>query len=520
LQETLTALASGSAAPARVPWREQQTDGAGSGRIRSLAVLPLQNLTGDPNQEYFADGMTETLIANLGKIRALQVKSRTSIMLYKGAKKPLPEIARELNVDAVVEGSVLHVGERMRLTAQLIHATTDTHIWADSYERDARDILTLFSEIARTIASEIEITLTPEQEARLAARRPVNPETYSAYLKGMFHLNKETPEGTRIGLEYLHEAIEKDPSDPLAYGGLALGYIMSTHGPGAPPDAFELAKAAALTALKLDDSLAEAHAALAMAKTYREWDWEGAAKEYQRALDLNPNLTMIRAQYSWYLLLFNRADDALAEMRKVQEIDPLTPLWPAWLGWQYLWIEQYDEAIQETNKALELAPNFPTALYVQGCACAGKGMYEQAIELHQKAGQLSAEWKCGLGHSYALAGRLEEARQALAELEADHTPWDTWFIALIYVASGEKDQAFRWLEVAYGPPNHPHQDRLTGLADLIVGAHLDGREGLGGIDLPGPVHRPPQQVVKAPSPAVGQHQYHRELPVSRGRRLP
>jgi serine/threonine protein kinase/Flp pilus assembly protein TadD len=456
IRNTLNLLASGLAMPAHAQGRQHFADEAGPGRIKSLAVLPLQNLTGDPEQEYFADGMTEALIANVGKIGALQVRSRTSIMQYKDVKKSLPEIARELNVDAVVEGSLLRVAERVQITVQLIQGPTDTHIWADSYERDLRDVLTLFNEIARTIAGEIEITLTPDQEARLAARRPVNPETYNAYLKGMFHLNKETPEGTRIGLEYLHQAIEKDPSDPLAYGGLALGYVISTHAPGAPPDAFERAKAAALKALELDDNLTEAHAALAMAKVYREWDWDGAAKAYRRALQLNPNLTLTRAHYAFYLLLFDRVGDALAEMRRVQEVDPLTPLWPAWQGWLYLYPEQYDEAIKETNKSLELYSDFPVALYVQGCAYAGKGMYDRAIELHQKAGMLSPQWKCGLACTYAMAGRLDEARQALAELEADHAPWDTWFLALIHVALGERDGAFRWLEAAYGPPNHPY----------------------------------------------------------------
>jgi tetratricopeptide (TPR) repeat protein len=344
----------------------------------------------------------------------------------------------------------------VRITAQLIHAPTDTHLWAESYERDLRDILTLLNEVTRTIARQIEITLTPEQESRLSVTRPVNPETFKAYLMGMSNLNKETPEGTKIGLAYLQQAIEKDPEDPLAYGALALGYAVSAHGPGAPPDAFEQAREAALKARELDDNLPEACAALAIVKIFRDWDWEGAAEDFQNALQLNPNLTHTRAFYAFYLLLFERMDDALAEMRKIQEVDPFTPLWPAWQGWLCLYAEQYDEAIKETNKSLEMNPNFPVALYVQGCAYALKGMYEQAIELHKKAGELSPGWKSGLARIYAMAGRLDEARQVLAELEADYAPWDTWQIALIYVALDEKDQAFRWLEEAYGPPNHPY----------------------------------------------------------------
>jgi len=437
-------------------WRERLLGGAGPSRIKSLAVLPLQNLTGDPEQEYFVDGMTEALIANLGKIGALQVRSRTSIMQYKGVKKPLPEIARELNVDAVVEGSVVRVAGQVRISAQLIHAPTDTHLWVESYERDLRDVLALQSEVARAIARQIEITLTPDQEARLAATRPVNPETYVAYLKGMFHLNKMTQEGTKKGLEYLHQAIEKDPADPLAYGGLALGYVASAHGPGATPDALARAEAAALKALELDETLTEAHAALAQIKLYRDWDWAGAEQAFQRALELNPNLTLTRAHYSWYLLLFGRTDEALAEMRRVQEVDPLTPLWPAWQGSLYLWAGQYDEAIDEARKSLELNPDFPVALYVLGSAYAAKGMYEEAIKTHQRAALLSRDRKSALGRTYAMAGRLEEARQVLAELEADPTPWDTWFIAQIYAVLGKKDEAFRWLEAAYGPPHHPY----------------------------------------------------------------
>jgi len=316
----------------RGTWWEKILGRTGPGQIKSLAVLPLQNLTGDPEQEYFVDGLTEALIADLGKIGALQPRSPTSIMQYKDVSKPLSEIARELNVDAVVQGSVLHVGERVRITANLIHAPTDTHLWANSYERNLSDILSLFKEIARSIANEIGITMTPDQEALLVASRKVNPETLNAYLLGMFYLNKTTPEGTKKGLDYLRQAIDKDPSDPLAYGALALGYAVSAHGPGASPDAGPLARKTALQALELDNTLAEAHAALAIDKLYGTWDWQRVERSFQLALRLNSTLTYTRAHYSWYLQLFGRTAEALAQMRQVQEIDPWSPLWPAWLG--------------------------------------------------------------------------------------------------------------------------------------------------------------------------------------------
>ncbi len=434
-------------------WRESANGGLGgasAGRIESLAVLPLENLTGDPEQEYFVDGMTEALIANLGKIGALQVRSRTSIMQYKDVKKPLPEIARELNVDAVVEGSVVRVAEQVRISAQLIHAPTDTHLWVDSYERDLRDVLALQSEVAQAIARQIEITVTPDQEARLAASaRPVNPETYKAYLKGMFYLNKFTPEGREKGLAYLHQAIEKDPADPLAYAGLAGGYSIIGHGPAPSPEALPRAEAAALKALELDDTLAEAHTILAEVKLYYDWDWAGAEQALQRALELNPNLALTRAHYSWYLQLFGRTDEALAEMKRAQELDPLAPIYTAWLGDQYLWAGQYDEAIDEARKSLELDSDFPVGLYTLGSIYAAKGMYEEAIAAHQKAGAVDPDLGWALGRTYALAGQRDEALNVLADLGKEYQQRNAWGVAEIYAALGEKDEAFRWLEAGY-----------------------------------------------------------------------
>ncbi|MHC4167107.1 MAG: protein kinase domain-containing protein [Planctomycetota bacterium] len=425
--------------------REKLLGGASSGQIESLAVLPLQNLTGDPNQEHYAEGLTVELIAELGKIGAMQVKSRTSSMLYK-----------ELKVDAIVEGSLLRVGEQVRLTAKLIHAPTDTHLWVDSYERDPPDIPTLLSEMARTIAEQIEIRLTPDEEALLAEKRPVNPETHNTYLLGMFYLNKQTPEGTQKGLEYLQQAIDKDPSDARAYGAMAMGYAVSAHGPGASPDAGRLAREAANKALKLDNNLAEAHAALAINKLYGTRDWKTVEQSFQDALKLNSTLAVARAHYSWYLQLFGRTDEALAQMRQAQTIDPLSPLWPAWLGTQYLWAGQPDKAIEKAQESLDLAPDFPVALSVLGSVYAEKGMYEEAIKEYRKAADLSPIWRSSLASTYAQAGRLDEARSLLAELEADPTPWDVFFIAEIYAVLGEKDQVFRWLETAFEPPQHSY----------------------------------------------------------------
>ncbi|MHC4702167.1 MAG: protein kinase domain-containing protein [Planctomycetota bacterium] len=437
-------------------WREQLPGRVSPDRIESLAVLPLKNLTGDPNQEYFADSMTDVLISDLGTIGVQRVISRQSVMQYKGSDKPLAEITRRLNADAVVEGSVLSVEESVRMTVRLVSPMPERQLWSHKYDRDFGDILILSGEVAQAIARRIGITPTPEQEALLASTRPVNRETLMAYFMGMFHLNKMTPEGAEKGLGYLRQAIEKDPSDPLAYGGLALGYAESAHGPGAGPDAFARAEAAALKALELDETLTEAHAALANVKLYRDWEWEAAEQAFQRALKLDPSLTMTRAHYSWYLVLFGRMEEALTEMRRVQEVDPLTPLWSTYLGTQYLWVGQYEEAIEEIRKSLELDPDFVYGLHILGRAYAEMGMYEEAVKANQKVAALGRAWRSDLGYTYAKAGRQDEARLVLAELEADLTPWDTLFIAHIYAVLGETDQAFRCIEAAYGPPHHPY----------------------------------------------------------------
>jgi TolB-like protein/Tfp pilus assembly protein PilF len=421
--------------------------------IDSIAVLPVENLSGDPNLEYFSDGITDALINELAKISALRVISRTSVMQYKEVKKSLPEIARELNVDAVVEASVLAVSGRVHIRVQLIQASTEQNLWAQSYEREMRDILVLQSEMARAISREINVKLTPQEETRLASARPVDPEAYVDYLKGMFYLNKFTLEGFKKGLVYLNQAIEKDPANPLPYAGLAIGTSIAGHGLGLglvpPREAFPPAKEAALKALELDEMLAEAHTALALVKLYYEWDWAGVEQAFRRALELNPNIPEAHRHYAWYLVLAGHMDEALAEMKRAQEVDPLTPIYTAELGWVYWIAEQYEEAIEEAQKSLELDPDFPVGLYVLGGIYADQGMYEEAIAVHQKAAAVNPAWKWGLARTYALAGRRDEAQKILAELIEEARPSDTHPLARINIILGEKDEALRWLEAAY-----------------------------------------------------------------------
>ncbi len=420
----------------------------GAPRVQSLAVLPFENLSGDPDQGYLAEGIHEALITDLAKLSGLRrVIARSSAVRYQKTEKPLAQVGRELGVDAVITGSVLRSGNRVRVTAHLINAGTEEHLWSDSYQRELRDVLSLQNEIVAAITRKTQLQLTPQEQARLASARTVNPEAYEAYLKGKFYLNKFTPEGFQKGLAYLQQAIEKDPANPLPYAGMALGYSLIGH--EAMPDAFTKAKAAASKALELGETLAETEEALGEIKLYSDWDWAGAEQAFQSALALNPSLPDAHAHYSWYLQLAGRRDDAYAEMKRAMEVDPLTPLWSAWLGWQYWEAGQHEAAIAAARKSLELNPDFPWGLYVLGAAYAQKGMLEEAIAAHRKAAAASPAVKWGLGHTYALAGRRDEARTIAAELKKKPTPMNAWGLAEIYAALGEKDEAFRWLEAGF-----------------------------------------------------------------------
>ncbi len=421
----------------------------------SIAVLPLENMTKDPEQEWFSDGMTDALITELAQIRELRVISRSSAMQYKETTKSPPEIATELGVQYLVDGSVVRVGDLVKISARLINALDDQYIWAKEYERGFINILGLHGEIAKAIASQIEVQLTPHEEKRLAQDRSVNPETYEMYMKGIYHLNKRTPDGLEKGMAYLNQAVEKDPNEPLAQAGLSLGYSIMAHTPKPIPGTSKLCKEAALKALELDDNLAEAHLALAMVRIYSDWDKTGAGQSYRRALELNPNLTLALFHYAYYELLMGNYEDAPKYLQRAIELDPLSNIYPAELAWMITGFGEYDKTIELALKSLELVPDFPFALFALGEGYAGKGMYEEAIEAQKRSAELSPYHKFGLAHTYALAGYTDEALKIAAELERRNEIWDTWCLAVIYSAFGDADKVFYWLEKAF-EHRHPY----------------------------------------------------------------
>ncbi len=434
--------------------------GRGERPIRSIAVLPLENLSGNPAEDYFADGMTEALITNLAKVRALRVISRTSVMRYKATRKPLPEIARELDVDAVVEGAVVRSGDHVRITAQLIYAPTDRHLWAEEYNRDLRDILSLQNEVAAAITREVRVALTPEEQAGLARRPPVNLAAYEAYLKGRYYWNQRTETGLRKGIEFFQQTIELDPTSALAYSGLAdcytgLGYLSYL----APKDAFPPAKAAAAHALELDATLAEPHASLAYARLYYDWDWAEAEREFQRALALNPSYATGHHWYSVYLTATGRPQEALVQIKRAQELDPLSLVINTDIGFEAYYSGHYDEAIQQLRTVIAANPNFPLAHLWLGRTYQQKRMYEEAVTEYKQAGSVLRDWPvtmAAIGNIYGLSHQRREALKILRELkELSKQKYVTSYgLALVYAGLGENDQAFAWLNKGYAERTH------------------------------------------------------------------
>jgi len=422
--------------------------------ISSIAVLPLDNFSGDPNQEYFADGLTDELTTDLASISALRVISRGSVMRYKGAQRPpTPEIAKLLNVDAVVEGSVMRLGNKVRVTAQLIDAPADRHLWAKSYERDSRDVLAMQDEVALAIAHEVNAELTPGEQARFANSRTVNPEAHDAYLKGRYYLSSPTEERVRKALEQFAQAIKADPNFAPAYTGIADAYVWGEDWYFPANEVMPKAKAAAEKALQLDDSLAEAHTSLAEVKYLNDFDWAEGEREFRRAITLNPNYSFGHDQYGFYLALRGRLDDAVAQSKFATELDPLSPEILIGMAVSLTWQTKYAEAKEQERKALELDPNSFFAEFFLGWTDLEAGNLKEAIsELDQARGMDSPPFVAGfLGYAYAAAGNRAKAQAIMAELNqmSSRRFVSPFCTAVISLGLGDKARALDGLEKAY-----------------------------------------------------------------------
>jgi TolB-like protein/Flp pilus assembly protein TadD len=448
-------------------WRRRILARVDPVHIQSVAVLPLENLSSDPEQESFTEGMTDALITDLAQISSLRVISRTSVLRYKGTRKPPAEIGKELNVDGIVEGTVARSGERVRVDAQLIQAATDRHLWARSYNRDLRDVLALQNDVAREIASEIRIQLTPQEQARLTRSQQVDPQAYVSYLKGRYFWSKRSEGSLQKSIDYLQQAVQRDPTYALAHAALSDSYTALAFYGGLPPKtAFATGKEEAQKAVQLDDRLAEAHTALASVLFYYDWDWAGAEQEYKRALELDSNYSWAHQWYGQLLRALGRAS-WVDEGERAQEVNPLAPI-----GGGSFAIEsgRYEEATESLRQKLELYPDFAFDYSELGRMYEKRGLYEEAIAAAKQAVTLSGDspfYRGILGYNYAIAGRDEQARQILRELaELSKQRYVSPFcVALVYGGLGDHDQAFAWLNKAY-------EERFPHLVMLRVGSRF------------------------------------------------
>jgi serine/threonine protein kinase/tetratricopeptide (TPR) repeat protein len=468
-------------------WRGQESR---THEIRSIAVLPLENLSGDPEQEYFADGMTEALITELSRIGALRVISRTSAMRYRDTDKSLPEIASELHVDAVVEGSVMRVGDRVRVATQLIDAATDRNLWAESYDRELKDVLALHSDVARAVAREIEVALTPGESSRMSENKTVRPEAYQAYLRGRYHLNKFAPDEVEEAISHFESALAMEPRYAAAYAGLADCYNwLGTAFLGEPPASSRLkAVEAANHALEIDPNLAEAYGALGWAE-FTGGDARGAKRAFERALVLNPSSSEAHRLYAYLFASQEKFDEAIGQARMATDLDPVSVFTQTALGHVLLVAGRYDEGLRELDKALELGPRFIFAHVLRGVAYLHKAMFAEAVSAFQSIptapGESTAPAIAGLGCAYVGTGRTSEARELLhtllarsAERYVPQAP-----IAWLYSCLGEDDEAVARLERAaeegsgslnvvlrtWWPESHPlrHDPRVRDLLRRI-----------------------------------------------------
>jgi serine/threonine-protein kinase len=438
-------------------------------RIESIAVLPLENLSGDPEQEYLADGMTETLIAHLAKISRLRVISRTSVMRYKKTNKALPEIARELRVDALIEGSVMRSGSRIRITAQLIYAPSDKHLWGESYERDLSDVLVLQSEVARAIAHEINIKLTPQDQTRLATARPVNSEAYELYLKGRYYWNKMSGVAVTQAAVYFSKAIALDGSYAPVYVGLADCYVRQADLGNLPPnEAYGRARAATLRALEIDNGLAEAHASLAVIRADYDWDWAGAETEFQRALELDPKHANAHRWHAVFLAKLGRFKEAFSEIEIAKELDPLSLPVATSAGTILRYARRYDEAIEELRKAIDLEPSFKFTHVELAEVYELKGMFPEAASEWSRVNSGNPERRLGYtavrdAAEYQRSEQLWIQRLRESSKREYVSPMT---LAMAYARLGKTEQVLAGLEEAY-------RQRDPGLSGLKVDPLFD-----------------------------------------------
>jgi TolB-like protein len=441
---------------------------------RSIAVLPFENASNDPNAEYLSEGISEALINSLAEVQQLRVIARATAFHYKGKMVDPKRLGRELQVGAVLSGKVRQMQDVLSVQVDLVDATTGAQLWGEQYERKVSDVLAIKQTITREVTEKLRLRLSDEEQRQLTRRDTTNAEAYQLYLRGRYVWNKRTEEGLRKGIEYFRQAIDTDPNYSLAYVGLADSYnFLGAVGIAVlpPGEALPKAKSAAMRALEIDDSLAEAHASLAFVRLYYDWDGSGAEKAFQRAIELNPNYAPARQWYSHLLMASGRTNESITEAKRAAEIDPLSLPAAMNVGWQYQWSRQYDLAVEHLRKALEIDSNFEQGHWGLGLAYEGKRLVEEAASEFQKAINLSGGnpvYAAALGHAYAIGGKKAEAMRTRAELEeqSKRRYVSPYWMATLHVGLGDKDQAFQWLAKAY-------EERSGGLIWLSVDPRMD-----------------------------------------------
>jgi TolB-like protein/Flp pilus assembly protein TadD len=415
--------------------------------IESIAVLPFDNYSGDDSNAYLVFGMHDTLISELGQLGGLRVISKTSTLCFAGSNKSIKEIANDLGVDAIIEGSVLSVEDTIRLDLKMFSAfPEEKQRWAQTFEMDLSNILKIFSEVIKNIASEIQMKLSPDKQISLDEAREINPESYKAILRGKYNMCQQTPDGVKKGLEYLHQAVLIDPAEPLAYAGLAEGYMDLAHGPFNPGDAYEKAESAVKQAMKLDKYNPEALTGFAELCVFATWKFDLAERYFKRSLELNPNLSRTHYAYAWTLYLFGRNEEAVREQELAMKFDPFNPLMVATTGAIYAYVGRFEDGLREAYRSLEVQKDYPFGYWSIGEIYLELEQYDKAVKAHEKLVEIGPEWTWRLGMTYALTGQREKAEELLVQLEnGPIISWTAMGLAALYGTLGRFDEAFKWL---------------------------------------------------------------------------